>query len=564
MNHGLQHERVSVGRALRALTVATWIASAGSAGATELDLGIENAQMRWDNTLRLNSGIRVQGKDSAIANSTTYDESDNRFGPGSFVTNRADLLSEADFVYEGKHGLRVSGAFWYDAAYGPTAATASGVIPSGATGAGLPYSSVGSYVNDQYTSTTKNYYAGPYGELLDAFAFGTFEVAGRPVSVKAGRHSIYWGESLFSPIHGVSYSQQPSDLRKAQATPGSEAKELFLPLTAVSAAVQLTDSIAVAGQYFLEWQPFRVPEGGTYLAGSDIALEGPQRTLAAVSGGNPVFMDRIESVQPNRWGGGDFGVSLKWRSDWFGTVGAYFRRFDEKLFWLLRGTPPAASLTYRAVFPTGTILYGLSMSQEFGGASVGAEVVYRVNTGLQTQAFAVSDEGARGNTLHGILNAAYVISQTRLFSSASVSGEVVYNTYTAVTKNRELFNAVGYTPCNNRRVSDGCATKDFVGTNLSFTPTWLQVFPGGDLSMPLTLGIGVYGNSSVLAGGNQGAGSYSAGLGLDYHQRYRFDLKYIGYMATHNVNPTTGVVSTSNGTQIQDRGWVALTFKTSI
>jgi hypothetical protein len=65
----------------------------------------------------------------------------------------------------------------------------------------------------------------------------------------------------------------------------------------------------------------------------------------------------------------------------------------------------------------------------------------------------------------------------------------------------------------------------------------------------------------VLAGGNMGAGSYSAGFGLDYVQRWRFDLKYVGYIATHNVSPTTGLVTTSNGSQIQDRGWVAFTAK---
>lgn len=560
-----------MGRLLRAFAVAV-VALAGTASAVEIDAGNPDVQLRWDNTLRYNLGMRVQGKDSAIAKNTTYDESDNRFAPGNLVTNRLDLLSEADLVYKRRFGLRVSGAGWFDGAYDRNSASASGMIPTGATGAGLPYSSVTSYVNQKYTGYTKHYFYGPYGELLDAFGFGTFEVGNMLLSMKAGRHTLYWGESMFSPIHGVSYSQGPVDLGKGQATPGTEAKELFLPTTQVSATLQITDEVSMAGEYFLEWKPFRIPEGGSYLAGSDVALQGPQRTLAGVANGSPLFMQRIDSVEPDQWSFRDFGVNLKWRSDALGTVGFYFRRFDEKFFWLLRGTPPAPALSYRAVFPKGTQLYGVSVNRRVGDAAVGMDLVYRYDTALQTKGFAQRAEGARGDTFHAVANATYGFQPTALFSSASLAVEGVYNTWLKVRENGDLFNerdhacSAASTPtiAGSGRISDGCATKHFVSGNVSFTPTWLQVFPGADLSLPLSFGIGLYGNSPVLAGGNQGAGSYAAGLGLDYRMKYRFDLKYIGYLATHNVNPINGLASTSNGTQIQDRGWLALTFKTTI
>ncbi len=544
--------------------VAACLCAAGSAAALDIDVGNPDIRLRWDNTLRYNAGVRAQSPDPAISRSTSFDESDGRFGRGDVVTNRLDLLSEADVVFPQGFGFRASGAAWFDGAYGNTVRTADGVIPTGMTGAGLPYSSVGSYSGNEYSDTTKKYYGGPYGELLDAFAFATFSLGEVPVSVKVGRHSIYWGDSLFTPIHGVSYSQQPSDLRKAQATPGSEAKELFLPLTQISGNVQLTESISVGGQYYLEWAPFRVPEGGTYLAGSDIALEGPDRTLAGVVSGNPLFMNRIESVEAPQWGSGDWGANVRYRSDALGTLGLYFRRFDEKMFWLLRGTPPAPALSYRAVYPQNTMLYGVSLARSLGSASMGAEVVYRVRTALATQGFAATNEGARGNTVHGLVNFVNTIGKTPVFSSASWLAEVVYSTYTKVSEHPELFNAGGYAPCARRRVSDGCATKDFFSATVGFTPSWFQVFPGADLSLPLTFGMGLHGNSAVLAGGNERAGSYSAGLGLDYRQKYRFDLKYVGYLATYNLNSTTGVVATSNGSQIQDRGWVAFTFKLTL
>ena len=56
--------------------------------------------------------------------------------------------------------------------------------------------------------------------------------------------------------------------------PGIEAKELFLPLNQLSAQAQINDTVSVAAQYFLEWAPYRLPEGGTYLAGFDFPFAG--------------------------------------------------------------------------------------------------------------------------------------------------------------------------------------------------------------------------------------------------------------------------------------------------
>ena len=66
--------------------------------------------------------------------------------------------------------------------------------------------------------------------------FGGFDLGNVPVSLKAGRHTLYWGESLFlgGNLHGIAYAQNPLDLQKGFATPGVEAKELFRPLNQLS------------------------------------------------------------------------------------------------------------------------------------------------------------------------------------------------------------------------------------------------------------------------------------------------------------------------------------------
>ena len=105
---------------------------------------------------------------------------------------------------------------------------------------------------------------------------------------------------------------------------------------------------------------------------------------------------------------------------------------------------------------------------------------------------------------------------------------------------------------------------------MNFRPTWFQVFPGVDLSAPITWSQGISGNAAVLLGGNDGSGNWSAGVGADIYQKYRIDLKYTGYYGQYSTDPTRvtpqgGVMGVNNGVNasLSDRGWISLTFKTT-
>ena len=100
-----------------------------------------------------------------------------------------------------------------------------------------------------------------------------------------------------------------------------------------------------------------------------------------------------------------------------------------------------------------------------------------------------------------------------------------------------------------------------MGIGLAFTPTWFQVFPGVDLSAPVTYSRGLSGNAPTIFGGNQDNGNYSIGVAADIFQKYRVDLKYIDYYGKYKDN---GIAVTSqNGftTLLEDRGFISLTFK---
>lgn len=107
-------------RMLRAGLLSCAAGCALPALAIQIDTGAPDVTIRWDNTIRLNAGVRTGKPDSRILNNPNYDESDGKFGRGDFVTKRLDLLSELDVSYKNDFGARVSAAGWYDASYDDT------------------------------------------------------------------------------------------------------------------------------------------------------------------------------------------------------------------------------------------------------------------------------------------------------------------------------------------------------------------------------------------------------------------------------------------------------------
>jgi hypothetical protein len=546
---------------MRAAAAAVAAALCGSALAFEFDTGNPDLSVRWDNTVRYNLGMRVEGRDNNIGNSAVSDEGTYSFDKGDLVTNRIDLLSELDVVWKRQFGFRVSGAGWYDGAYDSD--SQSNPNP--------PLVNIPSYVNRKYSPYTKRYYHGPSAEWLDAFVFGNFDLGTVPTSVKAGRHSLYWGESLFvnGNIHGIAYAQNPLDLQKGFATPGSEAKELFRPLTQISGSAQVTDTVSVAAQYFLQWQEFRYPEGGTYTGPVDFTFNGPERQFLSAPLG---FAARGNPIEPDQKG--EWGLSARWSPALLdGTVGFYYRNYADKLpQTLLTQVGPNRSV-YNLIYKDNIDLWGISLAKNIAGISVGAELSYRHNTPLNAQVLGNAaaagplapgtTPGPVGDTYHGLINALGIIPKTPLFDTANWAAELTWSQWADVNSGQNLFMATGYAPCNGRDKWDGCTTKNYFGLALAFTPTWFQVFPGVDLSAPITFATGLSGNAATVFGGNEDNGNYTLGVSADIYQKYRIDLKYIDWFGRYKDNGFA--VTSQNGftTLLSDRGFISLTLKTT-
>lgn len=545
----------------------------GSACAFEIPTGNDDLNLRWDNTIRLTVSQRLKSQNKDILNSPQNDDGDRNFDKG-IVSNRLDILSEIDLVYKRLYGIRLSGAGWWDPRYGDldnNSPTTSNHLENGMPAVGL----------DEYT---EDRFEGPNAELLDAFAFAGFDFGGVPVDIRLGRHTVIWGESMFSygGVNGIAYAQSPIDIAKSLAQPGIEVKELYRPLNQISGQIQATTTLTFGGQYYFQWEPNIFPESGTYLGYADALLNGAESiwTGAPAFVGGPIrFAGDIEPDQA-----GDWGVFVRWKPELLddGILGLYYRNFSDKMPQDLLDVSKASPTTmpeYYLAYPSDIELYGISLSKGIFGISVGAEISYRKNMPLRSMTGVPvgipgspvpgkgDTAGARGDTLHGLINFLGVIPHTALFDSATWITEFTFSQWQDVTQGEQYFlGRDGYTGTDR-------VTKNNITGALIFIPKWYQVFPSVDLSMPLSISSGLIGASSVGGGGVENNGNYSAGLSFDIFARYTLDITYTGFFGEYNTDasgqiPGPGLSAPGEETGaadsfalLKDRDLLTLTFK---
>ena len=121
--------------------------------------------------------------------------------------------------------------------------------------------------------------------MLDFFAYADFYVGEVPVSIRIGDQVVRWGESTFIQ-HGIN-TTNPVDVTRARA-PGSELKEVFIPVGMVYASAAVTDTISIEGYYQYEYERSLLPVAGSYFATNDFAGEGGSFNLIQLGfTGNP-------------------------------------------------------------------------------------------------------------------------------------------------------------------------------------------------------------------------------------------------------------------------------------
>jgi hypothetical protein len=558
-----ERNRMSMGIAM---ALGCWAASASA-----VQVGSNpDLIMNWDNTISYNVGMRAQGINNSIGNNPLYSESDYKFkNAGDIVTNRVADLTEFDAVFQDKFGFRVSASLWKDMAYGGGVANHPGdAYP------GVPYSSLNSYTGNHYSSYTERYYE-QGADLLDAFVFYNFEINGQPASLKVGRLTQYWGNALIFGSQGINYGQGGSDGIKGAASPGTQAKELSMPRAQLLFQTQLTPTVTVAAQYFAEYAPSRLPEGGTYLGTVGFGFQGPNLLQGAVPRGS--------DVEPNNGFHNDYGLKLMWSPQWLGgTMGFYYRNLTETQPWVLLGVDPATGASnYHLSYGSDVKLYGFSLDKQIGDYSTGLEISYRHNTALNSSTGPLpsdlsGQEGARGDVVNVITNAIAGLSRSPFWDTGSALAEISFTQKVKTTSNGDLYNGVGnLAACPTGSKWAGCSTNSSVAVAVQFDPQWLQVVPGIDLDAPMFAQYGIWGNTPSLGGTNQGALIYTLGVHALIQNKYNVTLQYNGYHAHTSGETNFGAANglppggpsyyeTGNGPFFyNDKGWVSLTFSSS-
>lgn len=542
----------------RTLLAAAALLACADAGALEFDTGNPDVKLRWDNTVKYSITGRVKERSPGLSrtafgpggvvgpNNLNQDDGDNNFGRG-IVSNRLDVLSELDLSMS-NFGGRISAAAWYDEVYN------GGTDNTTLTSNNTPASA--------FPGETRKL-MGRKAELLDAFVWGKFDLAGRPASVRLGRHTLLWGESLFFGANGIAGGQAPLDLIKLLSVPNSQFKEIARPTGKVSGQVQLTDTLTLGGYLGYEWEKTRLMPAGAYLSTSDAMGPGATRINAGPTG---VFQ-RADDLEPPDSGQG--GVQLRWRADTIDTdFGFYAIRYHattpSNINNTLAGFPPALTAqSYRWLYHEGVRAFGASAAKTVGDWSLAGEASIRQNTPLASSGQSVIPAIGVGTRYDNSRNPGYAVGETAhaqfswlaslgpsfISREASFLGEIAWNKRIKVTHNPQMLNPN--------------ADKSAVGMRMVYSPSYRQAWPGLDLTPSVGLGY-TWGKSSAVGPGfgvDKG-GDFNIGLTAVYLGKWTASLNYV-----HFLGPEGPTLDNANNAQfkqaLKDRNFITLSLRTT-
>lgn len=539
-----------------AIACAFGLTLAAPAFAFQFDTDSTDTKIRWDNTVKYTAAWRLHDPDQAVAASAANPNVD--FGDLShkkgLINNRVDLLSEFDASYK-KMGFRVSGAAWYDGVYNKdtTDFPATGYPPNNIAAAmGGPSNAMAKIARDMM---------GKKAELLDAFVYGTTDIGEQNLTVRAGKHTLLFGETLFLGANGIAAAQGPFDLIKAFSLPNAQFKELAMPVGQVSANLGITGNLSVAGYYQYEWKGLRIPPSGSYFGAADFMGIGGDLILA------PDFTAVSRALDRKVDNTGQWGVQAKIK-DGFIDYGLYAGRFHEKgpipvLDWLAPGIIGPHS--YSMAYGKNISFYGASVSTVVGETNLAGEISTRRNTPLSPVGDLIiatmpgwdNDRNtpyALGNTLHVNLSGITLLPATPAWAGASLVAEVAFNRLLSVTRNP--VNALGIVALASTR------TRDSTVMRLVFQPEYFQVVPGVDLQVPIGLGYGISGRSAIIQLIPEHGGDFSIGLNADYQKTWKAGVNYTHYYGDAGPAPSLDAATNTYASFKQyyrDRDYISLT-----
>jgi hypothetical protein len=510
-----------------------------SAHAIDIATPDPDLKVRLDLTPKYSVGYRLKNPSSALVGfdpatdpgTINEDDGDNNFRRG-LISNRMDLLAELD-VTGHSFGGRISATSWYDRVYLKANDNAGAQVVGAPPGTIVPTSNVfpGQAANEFLPATRDQH--GRDSELLDAFVYLKGDIGDKKGTVRLGKHTLQWGESLFLGQNGIANAQGPVDVAKILSVPGWQFKEVLLPVEQVSGSLQVAEGVSLGAYYQFKWRPSKIPGVGSYFSNQDYVGTGVVHFGAA---GDLVY-DESKDQRPKDSGQG--GVQLRWSptgSDY--EFGFYAAQYHDK-------TPSAPVFDFvngnvHLAYAENIRTVGASITSSAGQLNWAVEGSVRQNAPLTSDP-AVLGAGpiltcgtskndpcfAVGDSAHLQVSGIYVLQPSSLWQGGALLGELAYNHRLRVTK--DIF-AIG--PGGTNAGLGGLdlnTTKGAFALRLLFEPQYFQVMPGVDLSVPIGLGYNFGGRSSTVfnfAGGTSEAGDYSIGVKGTWQNTWRMALTY--------------------------------------
>lgn len=548
------YDKKSIFSVAAALGFAVSSTLAGRAAyAFEFDTGNSDVKIRWDNTLKYSAAWRVKDRSdnlsafpNANGNVINLNDGDRNFDKG-IVSNRLDLLSEFDAGTKNL-GVRVSAAGWYDTVYNHSN---DNNLPATSNSTSVP--------PNEFTDATRRLH-GRDAEILDAFVFAKGQIGSIPATVRAGRHTLIYGESLFFGANGVANAQGPVDLVKLLSVPSSQFKEILRPVEQISGLLQIRPNVSVGAYYQLKWHESIIPGAGSYLSDADFVGAGSESIFFPFP---PFVLTRGPDIKARNSGQG--GLQLRFTPEGgdveYGLYAAQYHDKGPSLYFDFT-KPNGAGLI--EVFPEDIKTYGVSASTSVGQLNIAGEMSVRRNTPLVSDPQLIFVPGtladnnshplyAVGNSAHAQISGIYVLTPTALWQGGALLAEIAWNRRTSVTQNPDAI-AVN-------------TTRDATAIRLIFEPAYFQVLPGLDITVPIGLGYNLDGRSSVVFkfnGGTTHAGDMSVGVNGTYRQVWQFGLNYIHYLGAEDpflIPSPAGTPMLSFKQSLKDRDFISFNFK---
>jgi hypothetical protein len=233
---------------------------AAHAQAVEFSFADNEISGSIDSTLSYGQLWRVQGQDKSNNDINTNDGNRN-FDTG-LVSEVFKITTDLEARYQ-NYGVFVRGTAFYDTQIMDKRNDYMSQNDPSQPSQNTPN-------NSSFTNETRDK-AGRGAQILDAYVYGNWDVADMPVSGRLGKQVFNWGEGLF--YRGGVNTTNPVDAAKFRL-PGSELKEVLVPVEALSFNVGLTDNLSMEAFYQFNWKETAIDPVGTYFSETYLFADG--------------------------------------------------------------------------------------------------------------------------------------------------------------------------------------------------------------------------------------------------------------------------------------------------